>query len=63
MDRNEPLSTLRSYRVIDEGSKSACLGMQVTPLEDGVIGVGDQVEVLETGEHFFLGGEGTKVDG
>jgi uncharacterized protein YcbX len=46
---------MRKYRVIDEGSKSACLGMQVTPLEEGVISVGDSIEILETGDHFFLG--------
>jgi uncharacterized protein YcbX len=63
LDKNEPLSTLRSYRVIDEGSKNACLGMQVTPLSDGQVTVGDTIQVLETGEHFFLGGEGRKVDG
>jgi uncharacterized protein YcbX len=63
IDRNEPMSTLRSYRVIDEGSKNACLGMQVTPLGEGMVRVGDRVEVVETGEHFFLGGEGRKVDG
>ncbi|RMZ73509.1 mosc domain-containing [Pyrenophora seminiperda CCB06] len=62
-DRNEPLSTLRSYRVIDAGSKNACLGMQVTPLEEGAVAVGDVIEVLETGEHRFEGGEGAKVDG
>jgi hypothetical protein len=45
---------MRQYRVIDKGSKSACLGMQVSPLEDGGVAVGDEVEVLETGEHFFL---------
>lgn len=42
------------YRVIDKGSKSACLGMQVTPLEKGEVVVGQEVKVLETGEHFFL---------
>ncbi|KAF1843464.1 uncharacterized protein K460DRAFT_287477 [Cucurbitaria berberidis CBS 394.84] len=62
-DRNEPMTTMRKYRVIDEGSKSACLGMQVTPLGDGEVKVGDSIEVLETGKHFFLGGEGSKVDG
>ncbi|EDU44233.1 MOSC domain containing protein [Pyrenophora tritici-repentis] len=62
-DRNEPLTTLRNYRVIDAGSKNACLGMQVTPLEEGSVAVGDQIEVLETGEHLFIGGEGPKVDG
>jgi uncharacterized protein YcbX len=37
--------------------------MQVTPLEEGVVRVGDTMEVLETGEHFFLGGEGIKIEG
>ena len=63
LDKNEPLSTLRSYRVIDEGSKNACLGMQVTPLSEGEVSVGDKISVLETGEHYFQGGEGKKVDG
>ena len=62
-DRNEPLTTLRNYRVIDAGSKNACLGMQVTPLEEGSVTVGDKIEVLEIGEHRFIGGEGSKVDG
>lgn len=57
------MTTLRKYRVIDEGSKSACLGMQLTPLGEGEVKVGDKIEVLETGKHFFLGGEGSKVDG
>lgn len=50
-DRNEPNTTLRSYRVVDEGSKSACLGMMITPLSEGKVSVGDFVEVTETGEH------------
>jgi uncharacterized protein YcbX len=50
-DRNEPGTTMRKYRVVDEGSKSACLGMMVTPLGDGEVRVGDDVEVLETGVH------------
>jgi len=54
-DRNEPYTTLKKYRVIDEGSKSACLGMMVTPLGMGECRVGDYVEVLETGEHRFIG--------
>jgi uncharacterized protein YcbX len=62
-DRNEPLSTLRSYRIIDEGSKNPCLGMMVTPLGDGVVRVGDYVEVVDTGKHFFIGGEGKSVVG
>ncbi|OCL05813.1 MOSC-domain-containing protein [Glonium stellatum] len=55
-DRNEPQTTLRKYRVIDDGSTSPCLGMQVTPLveEQGEITVGDGVELLARGEHFFL---------
>ncbi|KAF2198674.1 hypothetical protein GQ43DRAFT_421925 [Delitschia confertaspora ATCC 74209] len=53
-DRNEPGTTMRKYRVVDNGSNSACLGMQVTPLEEGVVNIGDEVEVLEEGEHFFL---------
>ena len=53
-DRNEPGTTLRKYRIIDEGSKSACLGMMVTPLEEGEVRVGDYVEVVETGEHRFI---------
>lgn len=53
-DRNEPSTTMLRYRVIDQGSKSACLGMQVTPLQDGEIRVGDSVAVLEKGEHLFL---------
>lgn len=62
-DRNEPLTTLRKYRVIDEGNKSPCLGMHVTPLEEGLMSVGDAVEVLETGEHFHLSAEGPIVHG
>ncbi|KAL1598835.1 hypothetical protein SLS60_007977 [Paraconiothyrium brasiliense] len=53
-DRNEPGTTMRKYRVIDKGSKSACLGMQVTPLEEGFMSVGDKVEVLARGEHHFI---------
>jgi uncharacterized protein YcbX len=62
-DRNEPLTTLRKYRIIDEGSKSPCLGMQVTPLEAGEVSIGDYVEVLATGAHLFNGGEGKSVAG
>ncbi|ORY03644.1 MOSC domain-containing protein [Clohesyomyces aquaticus] len=55
-DRNEPGTTMRKYRVIDEGSQSACLGMQVTPLKEGDVAVGDRVEVLGRGKHYFLKG-------
>ena len=54
---------MSKYRVIDEGSKKAVLGMQVTPLEAGEIKVGDTIEVMETGSHYFLTGEGEKVMG
>ncbi|KAF1995434.1 hypothetical protein P154DRAFT_538800 [Amniculicola lignicola CBS 123094] len=53
-DRNEPGTTMRKYRVIDQGSQSPCLGMQVTPLTGGQLKAGDEVRVLEKGEHFFL---------
>ncbi|KAH8728945.1 hypothetical protein GQ44DRAFT_674467 [Phaeosphaeriaceae sp. PMI808] len=62
-DRNEPLTTMRKHRIIDEGSKHACLGMMVTPLQQGEIRIGDYVELIETGKHRFLGGEGRKVEG
>lgn len=52
----EPYKTLSTYRRIDEGAaKNHCLGMQMVPaVEQGVISVGDEIEVLETGEHFYL---------
>lgn len=53
-DRNEPYTTMRHYRVIDKGSPSSCLGMQVTPLTKGELRVGDEVEVLQRGEHLYL---------
>ena len=62
-DKNEPLSTMRSYRIIDKGNPSPCLGMHVTPLEEGIVSAGDTVEVLETGEHFHLSAEGKQVHG
>ena len=55
-DNNEPQTTMRGYRCIDLGNKTAaCLGMQMVPSEDaigGAIKVGDEVELLKTGEHF-----------
>jgi len=52
----EPYKTLQTYRRIDEGAgKHHCLGMQMVPaLENSEIRVGDGIEVLETGEHFYL---------
>ncbi len=37
--------------------------LQITPLVEGEVRVGDTIELLETGKHFFLGGEGSKVLG
>jgi uncharacterized protein YcbX len=62
-DRNEPSTTMRKYRVIDKGSKNAVLGMQVTPLEEGEVKVGDTIEVLERGEHMFIAGGGENIKG
>ena len=54
--KKEPDNTLRSYRKIDAGAGSAaCLGMQMVPISDNDtdIRVGDTIEVLEVGEHFY----------
>ncbi|KAJ9629828.1 hypothetical protein H2203_002209 [Taxawa tesnikishii (nom. ined.)] len=59
-DRQEPLKTLIEHRQIDEGARPhSCLGMQVVPLlrdpgKAESIRVGDVVEVMETGGHFYL---------
>ncbi|MCJ1285283.1 hypothetical protein MMC26_004623 [Xylographa opegraphella] len=51
----EPDRTLKSYRRIDAGSpKDACLGMQMVPASPICsIRVGDDIEVLRTGEHIY----------
>ena len=54
---SEPNKTLKDSRRIDDGDpKNACLGMQMVPgIEDArTIHVGDEVTVLETGEHFYI---------
>ena len=53
---SEPNKTLKTHRRIDEGDpKNACLGMQMVPASEyGEIKVGDKIEVLETGEHFYI---------
>lgn len=55
-DALEPDKTMRSFRTIDLGAPNkACLGMQMVPAsEEGEICVGDSIEVLQRGEHFFL---------
>ncbi len=53
----EPNKTLKAFRCIDAGDpKNACLGMQMVPAveERRVIKVGDEVRVLETGEHTYI---------
>lgn len=54
--RSEPNRTLKDFRCIDAGdAKNACLGMQMVPaLEDSQIQVGDEIKVLETGEHLYI---------
>jgi uncharacterized protein YcbX len=64
----EPDRTLKSYRRIDPGDYSnAALGMQLVPglLVEFTLRVGDAVEVLETGEHFYIKmlAPGEKVEG
>ncbi|KAI4089571.1 MAG: hypothetical protein LQ344_005286 [Seirophora lacunosa] len=54
---NQPSKTIRAYRDIDEGAGPgrACLGMQLVPVsEHGIIREGDEIEVLETGEHRYI---------
>lgn len=54
---NEPQATMLKYRVIDEGSASACLGMQVVPSKEAVgrmVKVGDEVRLVKRGEHHFV---------
>ena len=55
-DKVEPNQTLRAFRAIDPGAAPhACLGMQLVPAaEEGIIRVGDKIEVLEVGDHFYL---------
>ncbi|KAI4181728.1 MAG: hypothetical protein LQ346_006713 [Caloplaca aetnensis] len=53
----EPSKTIRSYRDIDEGAGPgmACFGMQMVPAaERAIIRVGDEIEILETGEHRYI---------
>ena len=54
-DNNEPFSTLARTRQVDEGAKPhPCLGMQMIPLfQQGILRVGDEVDVLERGEHVY----------
>ena len=53
---NEPLKTMNSYLLIDQGTKSPCLGMHAVALGTAVgktIRVGDEVVLDGTGEHLY----------
>ncbi|OJD18784.1 hypothetical protein AJ78_01191 [Emergomyces pasteurianus Ep9510] len=52
----EPDKTLKSFRCIDAGDpNNACLGMQCVPaVEEFTLRVGDEVQVLEKGDHFYI---------
>ncbi|KAI5294057.1 hypothetical protein KEM55_006790 [Ascosphaera atra] len=52
----EPDKTMRSFRCIDEGDpKKACLGMQLVPsVQEFELHVGDEIVVLEKGEHHYV---------
>ena len=53
---SEPNRTLKEIRRIDQGDPlNACLGMQMVPMaEFSKIKVGEEVTVLEEGEHFYI---------
>ena len=53
---SEPNRTLKEFRCIDAGdAKNACLGMQMVPASrDSKMQVGDEIKVLETGEHLYI---------
>jgi uncharacterized protein YcbX len=53
----EPDRTLRSFRAVDEGAgqNMGCLGMQLVPIsKEGALRVGDEITVLEVGEHVYV---------
>lgn len=54
-DRNEPGTTLKRTRQVDEGAKPhPSLGLSIIPLfERSVFRIGDDIKVLETGEHYY----------
>lgn len=55
-DRNEPRKAMSAYRKIDEGvPNEPCLGMQAVPMsQEAEISVGDEIEILQRGEHFYI---------
>lgn len=51
----EPDRALRSFRNVDAGQSIECLGMQMVPLaKESAVRVGDEITVLEVGEHCFI---------
>ena len=52
----EPEFAMRKTRRIDQGAQTkSCMGMMMVPAaEVGSMKVGDQIEVLATGEHFYI---------
>lgn len=60
----EPDRSLRKFRNVDQGAKNnGCLGMQLTPLFENTdvpeametwLETGMSVDVLTTGEHFYI---------
>ncbi|KAL8671427.1 MAG: hypothetical protein Q9168_004079 [Polycauliona sp. 1 TL-2023] len=54
---HQPSKLIRGYRNIDEGAgpSKACMGMQMVPAaEQGLIKIGDEIEVLEIGAHRYI---------
>ncbi|KAL3417305.1 MOSC domain-containing protein [Phlyctema vagabunda] len=54
---SEPDKTLRSFRSVDEGAGAniGCLGMQMVPISrESALKVGDEITVLEFGEHNYI---------
>jgi uncharacterized protein YcbX len=54
---NEPLRTMRTYLIIDEGIDHPCLGMHAVPLAKSIartISVGDEVIFDGKGEHLYV---------
>ncbi|KAK5689985.1 hypothetical protein LTR97_012468 [Elasticomyces elasticus] len=54
-DKNEPYTTLGKTRKVDKGAlPHPCLGVHTIPLfASGILRVGDEIEVLEKGEHVY----------
>jgi uncharacterized protein YcbX len=54
---DQPDKTLRSFRNVDEGAgpNVGCLGVQMVPIsKESALRVGDEVTVLEVGEHHYI---------